>query len=355
VVRVIPLAILGFALVGCEARTADGQRALTEALGRALPDRPVTDAAAWPSGMLEVEGHFALEDGNGQRWHLALSREARVRTDGAMRIRETRRWRSLERPADGDVREEERWDRFEAVFDGRVWVTRRGEGPWIARDVTDGHHLETLRRIRDWLPELLTAFSSGLSLTPAAEPPDTLAGRPLVWKRVGLAARGASPTLAPEALTALRDDEARWPAWFGATHRVERANGRVASLAAVGSGGAPAPGEAVLGELELGGTASVSGRRATFSASARQKSSPLPADETFDLPATWSPADRPRVWPMIREVLGDRLAPWAGGQTDEPASGASPPGGAEGAVGPGGTRSIGAPESGARPDDPAAD
>jgi hypothetical protein len=318
----VRLISLSLAVAACDGQSVDGQRALEEALARALPDRAVTAAAAWPEGSLEVEGHFAVEGEDGQRHRLEVTRLARVRADGAIRVRETRRWRAVERPAAGDAREEDRWDRFEAVSNGRVWVTRRGEGPWIARDVTDGHHLETLRRVRDWLPELLLAFGAGLALAPTAEPPLTLSGRTLSWQRV--APRASSPPAqSPEALRALRDDEGRWPQWFGATHRVERASGKVAVLTDALPGRAEVAGEAVLGELELGGTAEVSGRRLTFSASARQTASPLPADETFALPPAWLPADRPRVWPMIREVLGDALAPWAGGK-DAPA----PPDGA---------------------------
>jgi hypothetical protein len=311
---------------GCEGQTADGRRALEEALARALPDRPVAAAVVWPEGTLSVKGHFALEDGEGQRWRIEVDREARVRADGAMRLRETRRWRVIERPATGDLREEDRWDHFEAVSDGRVWVTRRGEGPWIARDVTDGHHLETLRRLRDWLPELMAALGAGLARTATADPPLLLAGRTLTWQRVGVGSAPSAP-VNPEALRALRDDERRWPAWFGATHRVERATGRVAILSEAAPGRPEGVGEAVLGELDAAGTATVSGRRLTFTASASQSTAPLPADETFALPEGFWPADRPRVWPMIREVLGDRLAPWAGGQAQpaDAASEAEPP------------------------------
>jgi hypothetical protein len=320
--RPFAAAALAVTLSACDGQTTDGQRALEEALAKALPDRAVTAAAAWPEGSLEVEGHFTVEDG-GQRWHLEVSRLARVRADGAIRVRETRRWRATERPTEADLREEDRWDRFEAVSDGRVWVTRRGEGPWIARDVTDGHHLETLRRVRDWLPELLTAFGAGLGRAPSAEPPLTLAGRTLAWQRVTPVSGGAAPSMTPEALRGLRDHDDRWPAWFGATHRVERASGKVAVLTDALPGRVEAAGEAVLGELEVGGTAEVSGRRLSFSASARQTAGPLPPEETFALPSSWLPADRPRVWPMIREVLGDRLAPWAGGkeapEPEEPA------------------------------------
>ena len=321
------LSLAAASLLACDGSGTDGQRALEEALAKALPDRAVTAAAAWPEGSLEVEGHVTVEDGEGQRWRLEVTRFARVRADGAMRIRETRRWQVTEKPAVGDAREEDRWDRFEAVSDGRTWVTRRGEGPWIARDVTDGHHLATLRRVRDWLPELVRALDGGLARTPTAEPPLTLSGRTLAWQRVTPRADQVAASAAPEALRTLRDDEARWPEWFGATHRVERAAGRVAVLTDALPGRAEVAGEAVLGELELGGTATVAGRRLTFSASARQTASPLPPDETFALPAGWLAADRPRVWPMIREVLGDSLAPWAGGRdpaTEPPAEAAEP-------------------------------
>ncbi len=71
-------------------------------------------------------------------------------------------------------------------------------------------------------------------------------------------------------------------------------------------------------DLLIEGTARVEGTQAPFAFHLQQGLEPLPPDANFDWPAEVMPAARPRPWHMIREVLGDELAPIYAGDRPAP-------------------------------------
>lgn len=308
--RLVAVSCLLQTLSGCFGNGDDGREALQQALARALPDRDLTQTPIWPEGRLEISGHFELQS-SGQNWRVEIKRSSHIRGDGAMRLSDERSWRSVEQVGTPDELREERDDRFEGVFDGKRWVTRRGFGPWIERETSDGHHRTTQERVRDWLPELVMAFDSSLARTPTADSVVMIGGREATWQRLSLRAPIDRPTAVD--LVALRDHETTWPVWFTATHTVHKVTGRLAVSAAS---------EVLAGEIEIEGVALVDGREYRFTAAGRHVFSPLDAAPDgavdFAIPTAVLPADRHRVWPMIREVLGDGLSPQWGGPPKAP-------------------------------------
>jgi hypothetical protein len=292
----------------CIGGGGDGAERLEAALQRALPDRAPTDTPIWPEGRLVISGHFELKASDGL-WRVEVQRSSMVRSDGAMRVVDERSWRADEKAGTPDAHTESNTDRFEGVFDGARWVKRRGHGPWIERDTSDGHHRATQQRVRDWLPELVAAFAHGLERVPTADPAVVIGGREASWYRLTRASR---PQPAPEEpLEALRDDERAWPRWFAATHTIQAASGRIAVSV-------EPPHEVLAGEMDVTGVTVVEGREYAFSAAANHAWTPEVDPAELVLPESWLPADRQRVWPMIREVLGDGLSPRWGGAAVAP-------------------------------------
>ncbi len=303
--RLAPLLLVAASVAACLPSEEDGRAALEAALARALPERAPGESTLWPVGRLEVRGHFELRAGD-DLWRVEVQRTADIRDDGAMRLLDTRRVEIRERTGTPEAYTESREDRFEAVLLGEAWVTRRGDGPWIARDTTDGHPRRTLARVRDWLPTLVRAFGGQLGLVPTAGAVEVFGGRPGVWRRLVLEPRGGGPRPDPAVLAALRDDEDTWPAWADATHTVDAVEGRLAVAA-------DSADEVLAGSLLVRGAAWVGERLGRFEAAAEHTISPLPATADFSLPSPVLPESRERPWLMIRRVLGDALTETWGG------------------------------------------
>ena len=93
-----------------------------------------------------------------------------------------------------------------------------------------------------------------------------------------------------------RFDETRLNQWFQSTHRPEVVTGRLARR--TDNGGA---------EITIQGRATVQREDAEFELSASFNLMPVGSDLDFSSPKTVLPAERPRTWTMIRDVLGDSL------------------------------------------------
>jgi hypothetical protein len=206
--------------------------------------------------------------------------------------------------------------RFEAVFDGASIAVKRGTGPFIERDARDGLPARILSQLHDFGPSLLQAFDDYLVKKPGAGRAPEVADLRLVWQALTLD-REVAPRPMPEAeLTQLRNHDRHVFAWAAATFRPTRVSGKVAHLA----GTAYDPQRAVEIELNLSGSVRGSdGVPGTFALELEQRVSPLGesalpnlrerAPAEFGLPAERLPADRPRPWKMIEDVLGDELLP----------------------------------------------
>jgi|GEM_PF-3567872 len=308
------LMLLAFSLAtlsGCMRSTEDSEKALEEALKGALQPRDPDTISLWPIGHLAMTGSFELQLGP-ERWKVSIKRDSWVRDDGAMHLVDERRWSASEQPGTPEALIEDKQDRFEGIFDGHVWVTRTGYGPWIQRDSSDGHHIRTQIRVRDWLPTLVRAFGGRVGTVATAEPVEVFGGRSGIWRRLVLQPRADGVIADKTVLAGLRDDERTWPSWVDATHVPDRVSGRIAVD--------EDHDEVYVGEMTVSGVTEVRGSPGRFEASAKHTWTALEPDVSFELPATYFPDNRERVWPMIREVLGDALTEtWGGPATPVPA------------------------------------
>lgn len=202
-------------------------------------------------------------------------------------------------------------DHLEVLYDGTRLAMRHAAGPWIAREVLDGLPARLLAQANDLADLALRGFGDYLQWEPAApdaEHPATLAGRPVVWSTARLDAGVAPVDATDEELASWRDHLGHWRTWLAATHIPTRITGRIARADAQAS-------EVLAADLLIEGTAHVEGVEAPFAFHLEQALEPLPPDANFDWPADVMPAARPRPWYMIREVLGDALAPIYAGDT----------------------------------------
>jgi hypothetical protein len=305
VTRSAQLLALALAFAACLPSEEDGREAMEAALARALPARVPGESTLWPVGRLEVRGHIELRAGE-DLWRVEVSRTADVREDGAMRLLDVRRVEVRERTGTPEARIDTREDRFEAILAEDVWVTRRGHGPWIARDTTDGLPRRTLARVRDWLPTLVRAFGGQVGLVPTAGAVEVFGGRPGVWRRLVLEPRVGGPSPDAAVLAALRDDEDTWPAWADATFTVDAVEGVLAVAA-------DSADEVLAGEMTARGGVRIGEAPGRFEARAEHRISNLPPAADFSLPAQMLPEARERPWSMIRRVLGDALTETWGG------------------------------------------
>ncbi len=206
--------------------------------------------------------------------------------------------------------------RFEAVYDGVAIAVKRGTGPFIERDARDGLPARILSQLHDFGPSLLRAFDDYLVKQPGAGRAPEIADLRLEWQALTLD-RDVAPRPMPEAeLTQLRDHDRHVFAWAAATFRPTWVNGKVAHLA----GRTYAPQGAVEIELALSGSVrGAEGAPGSFALELEQRVSTLGesalanlrerAPAEFVLPAERLPADRPRPWKMIVDVLGEDLLP----------------------------------------------
>ena len=206
--------------------------------------------------------------------------------------------------------------RFEAVFDGSSIAVKRGTGPFIERDARDGLPARILSQLHDFGPSMLRAFDDYFVKKPGAGRAPEIADLRLDWQALSLD-RDVAPRPMPEAeLTQLRDHDRHVFAWAAATFRPTRVTGKVAHV----SGTAYDAQRAVEIELALSGSVrGAEGAPGSFGLELEQRvsslgESALPnlrerAPAEFGLPAERLPADRPRPWKMIVDVLGDDLLP----------------------------------------------
>ncbi len=189
----------------------------------------------------------------------------------------------------------------EGVFDGARFATRRRFAPWVERETMGQDELRFLRDACALAPGLLRAFGDYLALREDPTSDEILAGRAVRWAAVGLDPRVAPKALDRDALTALRDHVDHWPAWVAATHRPTEASGAIARDIETG--------QVVAGQLEVSGEANVDGAVGAFVFRVSHAVEALPKGASFALPQGVMAARRRRPWRMIREVMGDDLAP----------------------------------------------
>ncbi len=301
---VLAVALMGLGLgAGCAQVSEEaGERALEEALASTW--RPGTGAEETTTAVTlpmqgaephraRLDGHFRIIESPGR--YVRLERTIDRGQAGAWRVRDDRVFGNPEVAALGN--DEGR----EGVYDGKGrFAARRRWGRWMERETLGGHDHRYLTAAYDIAPELLGAFQPYIRWVPLEET-ETIAGVPVRWERAELDTAVAPRPMEAEALTALRDHVDNWKAWIAATHRPHRLSGRLAFR----TDGSREP---VAGELTISGSASVEDRNHAFEAELAIKVTPLPPDASFAIPEDVLPARRPRVWRMIRTVMGDALA-----------------------------------------------
>jgi len=312
---------------GCNADAGAPGGALEQALSRARAPQAPPPMALAAYGAVRIETRAELRMGDEARVEGAEGGEARPsrlsieRTilraplsrgsdsaQGGERFRVIDRRTHIERSLADPKVDRTFEERFEGVFDGQRFAERRGDGPWIERDVLDGLPRRVLARVLDLGGPggrgfVLTAWGDYLRREPMredADHPGSLAGVPVTWSRVrrDREIRPRKMTLDEVAELARKDD--RLPLWFAATHAPDAASGELALNAA---------GEVVAGRLELSGVTTIDGRPVPFVFTFSQTVGSLPEGASFELPAERLPISRERPWLMVEDVLGDKVLP----------------------------------------------
>ena len=342
--RALPLVVL----VACSSE--DGEvGALERALSKARPMHEVIDetaaaGSAWDTSVplvelidhrLEVEAKLELSIAGSASRDVATSIAGSASRDVATSVaeqrhtlvisrsiaRQGRRFRVVENrvhsePSLADpAATRDTHARFEAIFDGQHLAIKRGNGPFIERDARDGLPARILSQLHDLTPSLFTAFGDYLVETPSPGRAPEIAGLGLEWRALSLDVGVRPRTMSDIELNALKDHDRHAFAWVAATFRPTKVVGRVGRVAQAKSasdrilecdvslaGGFRGPEGG--GGFTLEVTQRVSRLADSAIASLTERA---PAD--FVLPADRLPADRPRPWKMIEDVLGAELLP----------------------------------------------
>jgi len=283
----------------------DPPGALEQAIARARPpwmpgqELPRAMAGAGPHRMV-VTAALRLDAPSGPQ-RLVITRTIDRGPKQAFAVEDGRAWTTPSVHEGNPARTHE--DRVVGRFDGRAFAERRGDGPWLERDVMDGHAERFLQRAYDLKALALEGLGDYLrwqDIAPGPDRPATVAGVPVTWREVTLDPAVRPRALPAEELAALRQHTRDWPVWIAATHRPMRVDGRLAFTAA---------GDIAMGRIEAVGVATVDGVEAAFGLTLEVAVSRLDDKVSFELPADRLPADRPRTWKMIEDVVGEGLGP----------------------------------------------
>lgn len=317
----LPLFVVSFVLSSACSSEEGEVGALERALAKARPMHEVVDPATaatrpWDGGVplpdlvahrLESELKVVVTFGDTVQ-ALTISRSI---------AREGRRFRFVERrvhrePSLADPAASlETATRFEVVFDGERLASKRGTGPFIERDARDGLPARLLTHAHDLAPMVFASFGDYLTETPSPGRAAELAGLRPEWRALSLDPTVRPRTMNEVELNALRDHDENVFAWAAATFRPTKVVGRVGRLGGEPlecelsfAGGVRGPANAGGGGFTLELTQRVSPLAESAIATLSERA---PAD--FSIPKDALPADRPRPWKMIEDVLGDELLP----------------------------------------------
>ncbi|MCC6623381.1 MAG: hypothetical protein IT385_19130 [Deltaproteobacteria bacterium] len=292
----------------CGESTEDPPGALEQAIARARPlwtpgqELPRPMAGSGPHRMIaRVALRLDVGPPASGPQRLEITRTIERGPQQAYQIEDRRAWTSPSAHEGNPPQTHE--DRVTGRFDGKAFAERRGDGPWIERDVMDGHAERFLARAYDLRALVLDGLGDYLrwrDVPAGPERPASVAGLPVTWREVTLDPAVRPRVMTADELRALRDHARDWPAWVAATHRPMRVDGALAFTAA---------GDVAMGRIEAVGVAAVDGVEAPFGMTLEVDVARLDDKASFVLPAERLPAARPRPWKMIEDVLGDDLAP----------------------------------------------
>ncbi len=232
----------------------------------------------------------------GPKYHkLGLEHEITLGTNGRYRIDESR-WTTY-----GTMAKVGQEDGRETVYDGERLASRKRWGVWGLRDTDSGAPAEALASAYDGPRTILEAmWPYVVERPPEPDQPAELYGVPVTWKSLSMKAGGAPEKLSGAALEAARRHDRDWARWLAVTHVPHTVRGRIARRA---------DGAIVAFELRLEGLASVGEAHESFEFDVWSSPVVIRGQVSFAIPDGALPQRRERPWLMVREVLGDALAP----------------------------------------------